>query len=162
MFRSLLSGAGLLPRASAGLAMAAEVPLYRILDGTAGVFYFPEVEGQPDFAFGLTAAWLGACASPRLSARVALSLCGKVFLGAIHAVVEVLEPVSPGDHFWAAGGLSVGLRARIVGLLALEFGAEIDLPVIREAFVVGGESNPAFREGVVGGIGFLGLGVTIP
>ncbi len=160
MFRSLLA-LGLLPRASAGLAMAAEVPLYRILDGTAGVLYFPEVQGQPDFAFGLTAAWLGACASPRLSASVALSLCGKVFLGALHAVVEVLEPIQPGDRLWASGGLSAALRARVVGPLALEVGAELDLPVTREAFVVGGESSAVFQEGVVAGVGFLGLGVTI-
>jgi hypothetical protein len=160
MFRSLLA-AVVLPRASAGVALAAEVPLYRILDGTAGVLYFPEVEGRPDFAFGLTAAWLGACASPRLSTNVALSLCGKVVLGAIHAVVEVLEPVQPGDRFWASGGLSAGLRARIAGPLALEIGAELDLPVTREAFVVGGESSPAFQEGAVAGVGFLGLGVTI-
>jgi hypothetical protein len=159
MLRSLLA-AGLLPRASVGLAMAAEVPLYRILDGTAGVLYFPEVESRPDFAFGLTAAWLGACASPRLSASVALSLCGKVSLGAIHAVVEGLDPIQPGDRFWASGGVSAGLRARLVGPLALEAGAELDLPMTREAFVVGGESSPVFQEGV-GGMGFLGLGVTI-
>jgi len=141
--------------------VATEVPLYRVLDGTAGVLYFPEVAAGTDFAFGLTAAWLGACASPALSARVALSLCGKISLGAIHAVVEVLDPVSPGDRFWAAGALSAGLRVRVLGPLAFEAGVELDLPVTRPEFVVGGETPPAFQEQVAAGIGFLGLGATI-
>jgi hypothetical protein len=155
--------AGVLPATSFGFAWSAEAPADRVFVGTAGVLYLPEVRTPArDFAFGLTTAWLGACAQGWGARPVSLAVCGKVLLGAIHAVVYALEPTQPGDRLWAGASLAGQARFRIVGPLVAELGAEMVVPLTRPRFRVSGESAPVFQEAPVGVAGFAGIGVSIP
>jgi hypothetical protein len=83
-------------------------------------------------------------------------------LGAIHAVVYVLEPTTPGQQLW--GGLEVtpGIRVRLAGPVVAEAGAELVVPVTRQQFTVGGRPGVAFQETPVAGVAFLGFGLSIP
>jgi hypothetical protein len=163
--RGLVAG-GLLPGASPGMSLAVDLPVYRALHGSTGVLFLPEAtESTERFAFGLTAAWLGPCLEPVRGGRGALSACAKLSLGAIHSVVlsTILVPTEPGDRFWASGSLSLEGRLRLVGPLVAEAGAELFVPIPRQAFSIHGqEANPVFQETAAAGAGFVGLGVTIP
>jgi hypothetical protein len=155
--------AGLLPSASPGFAWSAETPAGRVVLGTAGVLYLPETRtAEGDFAFGLTLAWLGACAQAWGERAVSLAVCGKVLLGAIHAVVYKLEPTEPGDRIWSGASLAGQARFRIVGPLVVELGAEMVVPFTRSRFMVSGGDAPVFQESAVGAVGFAGLGLSIP
>ena len=154
---------GLLPTASLGVALSGEISASRWVRGTAGALVLPEVRtAARDFAFGLSAAWLGACAQPWEGRGWAIAACGKVYLGAIHAVVYALEPTDPGDRIWSGAALNVEARARLIGPLALEAGFEFVVPLTRQTFQVEGRPAAIFQEPAVAGLAFLGLGVTIP
>ncbi|MGA3119651.1 MAG: hypothetical protein ABSF69_02680 [Polyangiaceae bacterium] len=160
-----LVAAGVLPAAAAGAAFSAEGPSGRPVEGSAGVVYWPEVRtSSREFAFGLTAGWLGACARPWQAFRATVSLCGKVYVGAIHSVVYALEPTEPGDRIWTGAALSLAARLRLVGPLVAELGGEMLVPVTRQRFKVQGPSGSAlvFQEWAAAGLGFVGVGVSIP
>jgi hypothetical protein len=162
--RGLVAG-GLLPGASPGMGLAVDLPVYRALHGTAGMFLLPETQDSTArFAFGLTAGWLGPCVEPVRGWRGALSACAKLELGAIHSVVlsKLLVPTEPGDRFWAGGSASLEGRLRLVGPLVAEAGAELFLPIPRQQFSILGQANAVFTESAPAGAGFVGLGVTIP
>jgi hypothetical protein len=155
--------AGLLPSTSAGTSVAADVPLLGALHATVGALFFPEVRTPDrDFSFGLTAAWLGVCAELWRAKSVAVSACGSALLGAIHAVVYVLEPTNPGDEPWAGAALTPKVLVRLAGPLAAELGGDLVFPFTREPFTVRGLPGSVFQESVVGGAGFVGLGLSIP
>ena len=161
----VLVASGLLPGAAAGFAVAAEVPLTRWIDVTTGAFFLPEERtSNSEFGFGLTAAWLGACAVPwrARAPRVTLSLCGDLGLGAIHSVVYAFLPTNPGDRVWAGATASGQLRVRIAGPVALEAGAALVVPLIRQPFVVQGEGTAVFQESSAAAVGFGGVGLSIP
>jgi hypothetical protein len=141
--------------------LSAEGPTGLTFHGSAGLLFLPEVRAA-DFAFGLTAGWLGVCARPWAQGRVATAICGKVLLGAIHAVVYAVEPDRPGDRIWSSASLSLGLRLRIVGPLVAELGAEALVPFTPYRFLVAGPNTLIFQEAPVAGFGFAGLGVSIP
>jgi hypothetical protein len=159
---------GLLPAASVGVALAADVPVVRAVRATAGLFYLPEVRTQArDFGFGLTAGWLGACVEPwhgpwRGEPLVALSFCGGFLVGAIHSVVYALVPTEPGDRMWSGASLSAQARIRLIGPLVAELGAELVAPLIRHQFIVQGQQGSVFQEQSVAGLGFAGIGASIP
>jgi len=160
--RALLA-AGILPGAAVGAALSAEGPDELPFQGSAGILYFPEVRtATGDFAFGLTAGWLGACARPWATGRVSLAICGSLLLGAIHAVVYTLEPYHPGDQVWIGASLSLGMRFRLVGPIVAELGAEGLVPFQAWQFLISGPNKTAFQEASVAGFGFAGLGVSIP
>ena len=159
----VLVAAGILPGAAAGAALSADGPAGSRFQGTGGLLYFPEARNAAgDFAFGLTAGWLGVCAEPWAAGRIAVAICGKILLGAIHAVVCVLAPDQPGDRAWSGASLSVGARFRIVGPLIAELGAEALVPLASWQFKVLDSSRPVFQQAPVAGLGFAGLGVSIP
>jgi hypothetical protein len=158
-----LVAAGVLPAAAAGAAFSAEGPTGRPVEGSAGVVYWPEVRtSSRDFAFGLTAGWLGACARPRQASRASVSLCAKAYVGAIHSVVYALEPTEPGDRIWTGAAVSLAARLRLVGPVVAELGGEMLVPITRQRFKVQGESALVFQEWAVTGFGFVGVGVSIP
>jgi hypothetical protein len=127
------------------------------------MLFLPEVRTSDGrFGFGLTTAWLGACLAPWRGARGGASLCGSLFLGAIHAVVYTLEPTRPGDQLWIGAALTPAAQLRLVGPLVAEIGTDIVLPFTRQVFTVGGEPNQVFQQSKVAGVGFLGLGLSIP
>ena len=133
------------------------------LHATVGILFLPEVRPTgSDFSWGLTTAWAGACADVWSGRWGAASLCATAMLGAIHAVVYVLEPSVPGQQLWAGVGLTPRIRVRLVGPVVWEAGGELIVPVTRQQFTVGGQSGVAFQEGAVAGAGFMGLGWSIP
>jgi hypothetical protein len=160
-----LVAAGVLPGAAPGAAMSAEGPVERTFQATAGMLYLPEVRtASRDFAFGLTAGWLGVCAKPWAEGRVAIALCGKFLLGAIHSVVYTLEPTGPGDRLWTGASLSLGARFRIAGPVVAELGGEglVPFPFTRYQFQVTGHDGSVFHEQSVAWFAFAGVGVSIP
>ena len=155
---------GLLPATSPGLALSADVPAYRWLHASAGVLYLPEqrTPATPDVAFGMTAAWLGACARPWDSSRASLSLCAAAMAGGIHSVVYALEPDSPGERPWAGASLDATLRVRLVGPLEAELGADLVFPITRYPFAVSPQFPNLFQQSLPAGVLFLGVGMSFP
>jgi hypothetical protein len=130
---------------------------------TVGALFLPEVRtAGADLAFGLTAAWAGACADGWSGRWGAASLCATAMLGAIHAVVFVLEPTTPGEQLWAGVAATPRIRVRLAGPVVFEAGGDLVVPVTRQQFTVGGRPGVAFQEPPVAGAGFLGLGWSIP
>jgi hypothetical protein len=163
--RALFSG-GLLPGVTPGVSLAVDLPVYRALHATSGVFFLPEEStSSGQFAFGLTAAWIGPCLLPLRRPRASLAACAKLDLGAIHSVVKKLIPLEPGDRLWAGGSLSVEGRLRVLGPLVAEAGGELVLPIPEQQFSIQsqqGSSSSLYSESPVAGVGFLALGVSIP
>ena len=159
--RAVLAG-GLLPTTAGGVAVA-HLPVYRALHVSAGALFLPEVRTSTgNFGFGITAPWLGACAAPWRGSRFAVSFCEDLLLGAIHAVDYALVPTTPGDRFWGGAATEVDLRARLIGPLALEIGGQLLFPLTRQEFTVEGQTGTVFQEWVATGIGFVGVGASIP
>jgi hypothetical protein len=143
--------------------MSTEGSVGGVAAGTMGMLYLPEVRtGDQGFAFGLTAAWLGGCAEPWRTSVGSLAICGKALLGAIHSVVYTRPTESPGDRVWGAVSLSMSLRLRLWGPLFGELGAEALVPFWRYQFLISPELQTTFQETWVGGLGFVGLGLSIP
>ncbi len=160
--RAVLAG-GLLPTTAGGVAIAVDLPAYRALHITTGAMFLPEVRTSTgDFGFGITAPWIGACAVPWRGSRLGVSFCEDILLGAIHAVDYALVPTTPGDRFWGGTATEVDLRARLIGPLALEIGGQLLFPLTRQEFTVQGQTGTVFQEWVATGIGFIGVGASIP
>jgi hypothetical protein len=162
--RGALAG-GLLPAPSPGVALAADIPIYEAFRGSAGMIFLPEVHTtKGPYSFGLTAAWLGACAAWQ-SGRLGVLGCGKVLVGAIHSVVYAsaqLEPTAPGDQPWVGAALSPAVHFRLIGPLLAEIGGDLVLPITRQKFTVGGQPGDVYNESPFAGVGFVGLGMSIP
>jgi hypothetical protein len=150
----LLGGAGvrLLPRLAPGMGLGGEVQVARRVSVRAGGVILPEVRTPtPDdnFAFGLTAGWLGACLDALQRELVALGACAGGMGGIMHVVVYFPDATHPGERaFWAATAglrLAVHLPARI----EIEMGADGVAPLDRRAFTVLGRppgSDVAFTQ----------------
>jgi hypothetical protein len=161
---------GLLPATGGGVALATELPLYRWLRGAAGVLYLPE---QPalggSFRFGMTAAWLGACARPLDASGLSLSLCAEGMAGGIHSVVLTDQPVEAGEQAWVGASLDAVLRLRLIGPLEGEVGADLVVPMTRSLFCLAGpgkcsqgQGNQVFQQGAGTAAAFAGLGMSFP
>jgi hypothetical protein len=153
---------GLLPATAPGFALSADVPAYRWIHASAGVLYLPEQRtSDGGVAFGMTAAWLGACAQP-WDSRTTLSLCANALAGGIHSVVFALEPVQPGEQAWGGASLDAVFRARLVGPLEAELGADLVIPLTRYQFAVEPQSPDLFQQPVAAGVVFVGVGMSFP
>src|SRR5207302_586377 len=113
-------GVGLLPRAAAGLGLAGEVLLTPWLAARAGAVLFPEVRTpapDPNFAFGLTLGWVGACFDAVRRESLSVGACAALSAGLTHAVVYYPDATAPGQRMvWAGSGglrLAVRLAARV-------------------------------------------------
>jgi hypothetical protein len=108
-------GLGLLPRFAPGVGLAGEVRLAPRLALRVGGVFLPEVrtpEPDSNFAFGLSAGWLGACFDGVQREAFALGACLAGMGGVLHAVVYYPEATRPGQRplFAATGGLRLALR----------------------------------------------------
>jgi hypothetical protein len=160
--RAVLAG-GLLPTTAGGFALAVDIPAYRALHVATGMLLLPEVRTSTgDFGFGITAPWIGACAVPWRRSPVTVAICEDLLLGAIHAVDYALVPTTPGDRFWGGAATEAALRARLIGPLAVEVGGQILFPLTRQQFTVEGQTDAVFQEWVATGVGFVGVGASIP
>jgi hypothetical protein len=163
----LLGGAAvsLLPRAAPGLGLAGEVQIVPRLSARIGGMVLPEVRTPaPDenFAFGLTAGWLGACFDAVAREAVALGACAGGMGGVLHAVVYFPDATHPGQRaFWAA---TAGLRlaVRLSARVELQLVADGVAPLNRRQFTVDGRSagtDVVFAQPAVAALLWGGLGV---
>jgi hypothetical protein len=158
-----VAGLGLLPRAAAGVAVAAHVELTPAWALTAEALWLPEVAAADDrFAFGLSAFALGACATVARTSAADLAACGAIWGGALHAVVRDLVPSGPGDRAWAAASATPRLRLRLASRVHLELGGQLIVPLVRRPFTVTGWDTPVFQQTPVAFLPFAGLGANFP
>ncbi len=156
-------GLGLLPRAAAGVSVAAHVELTPGWALTAEALWLPEVAASDDrFAFGLSALSLGACATVARTSAADLAACGSIWGGALHAVVRGLVPSEPGDRAWAAASATPRLRLRLASRVHLELGGQLLVPLVRRPFTVTGWDAPVFQQTPVAFLPFAGLGANFP
>lgn len=71
-------------------------------------------------------------------------------IGAVHAVVYTLEPLTPGAQPWGAASASVRLRWRFADPVGLELEAGALVPFVRTRFAVEGGGPSYFEEPVAG------------
>jgi hypothetical protein len=157
------AGWGLLPRAAAGLSLAAHMAITERWALTAEALWMPEVSAADDrFAFGLSAFALGACAGVARSSLADLSACGALWGGALHAVVRGLPALEPGDSAWAAASATPRLRLHLGARLHLDLGAQLLVPLVRRPFQVAGWASPVFQQSPAAFLPFAGLGANFP
>ena len=152
-----------------GVDLATEVPVREALSVTVGARYFPE-ERTADgaFAFGLSAASLGACVEPPTGTRFALppplsaAFCGSVAAGAIHSVVWKLTPLTPGDEPWVGASLAARIRVHLIAPLSLYAAGELVIPLTRDVFAIRSASGGVFQQSPLAPVASLGLSVSIP
>ena len=156
---------GLLPGAAPGAEVTTSWALAARLRAEIGVLVLPEERTGHDaevFAFGLSAARLGACVAPWSGARVELGLCAAAAVGVLHAVVFSPVPTNPGERLWEAATAGPQLRVSPVGPLVFGLSTEIVVPFVRQRFEVQGQAAPAFQQAPVGAILSASVGLTIP
>lgn len=164
---SLTAGAvvvsGLLPSVAFGARTAADLsflPRWRAV--LSGMILPARETSSGQFAFGLAAAGLGACADVVRAGVVHLAPCVEIAAGEIQSEVYAFHATPPGARFWA--GASAFARARWTGLapLVVDAGAGVFVPVTRPRFVVEGHDERAFQEDVVAPAADLAVGLTFP
>jgi hypothetical protein len=157
------AGIGLLPRVGVALALAGHVGVARSVQLVAEALWMPEVHTtDKGFSFGLAAGALGACLTLVQVRRVDFAACASLWAGALHSVVYVLAPVSPGERPWGAAEASPLLRVRLADHLHLELGVHVLVPLVRSEFTVTGFKDPVFQESVVTAAPFGGIGAHFP
>jgi hypothetical protein len=164
-----IAGFGLLPAPAVGFALTAQGRLTGPLTWSAGAIWFPEVGTPPpapgdisQYAFGITAGWLAACADGIRAERTLVGVCAGLLAGAIHAVVYNLEPVTPGDRPWFAISLGPRARFRLFGPIAAELGLDAIVPLIRYRFATrtaSPDGETVFQQSVVGLSAWLAVGL---
>jgi len=157
-----LWSAGLLPRRSAGVELG--VTFHGDLLGAHfGGFFYPEQRlrsGTAELGFGLTAAFASACLWARREQPAVWSCLGAQ-AGALHTVVYSPAPEGPGDRFWSAGSLELGIRQQVLGRLFVEAGALAVFPFTRHRFIIDEPSTPVYEQGAAAIEGFGGIGLRI-
>jgi hypothetical protein len=124
--------------------------------------YLPEERSSSalgEFSFGLSALELGAC-RVALDPRWRLFACAAFGVGAVHAVVQDLAPLQPGDRLWTALRAEVGAAVHLVGPVWFDARLYDLIALQRWKFRVQTESGgqPAFTQaalmpGVALGVG---------
>jgi len=152
---------GLLPRPAIGAALAVDPDRLRTFHPTFGAVILPSTRIAPDeqVGFAFSALWLGGCARLAGDERVVVSACASAWLGVMHAVVYSLEPVAPGDRFWA--GLSGTGRASVhlVGPLFGDLGFDLVFPLTRHRFLAENRQDDLFQQPFVTLVGWVGAAV---
>jgi hypothetical protein len=159
------TGLGLLPSAAPGVGLGGEVQLGAGFVARLGGFVLPEVRTPaPDenFAFGLTAGWLGACYDGIRRDSIALGACAGGVGGVMHAVVYFPDATHPGQRaFWAVTGglrLAIHLPARV----EIQLVSDGVLPLNRRQFTVVGRpagADVVFAQPATAALLWGGLGV---
>lgn len=151
---------GLVP-AGPGASVRGTIDLGERLGASVGALWLSEQRNdQGEAGFGLTALTLGLCGRAGERASWQIRGCGGWMGGAVHAVVYQKIPTHPGERWWTAGWAGVALERRVVGPLVVEVGGELVVPLTRYRFVVSGQPEPAFQQASLGGMLFLGVGLS--
>lgn len=156
----------LVPGVSTGVALAFTArPGERFGLAVSGAYTAPRTarDGGGEYDIGLTRAGLALTFDAARSRQVRLALSGGISVGAFH--VGVLEPtpvLDPGDFPFLALELGALLQVSITKGFFIELGGLGQLNALRQEFLVSGETEPVWKQSVLSGAGFLGLGVAFP
>ena len=153
-----LVASGLLPATAPGFGVAGAMGK-RVVQGTLGMSFFPEVLYDPRFSFGLTTLDAGFCGNAVNSRSVIAGACGELHIGAMHSVVGQLRPVHPGDQRYASASLGPKFGWRAWAPFYIEGGLSAWGTFLRPQFQLLGDS-PFFRSQLVSAVGYLGVGWT--
>jgi hypothetical protein len=156
---------GVVPDVAPGVALRTELALSRGWRLAVGVTTLPtsRVDAPASrFAFGWTAASLGACVSPTSNNILRFDVCASARLGALHVSVDGVAAQHTGDRLWASAHLEPRLRARVVGPVVVTAEANVGVPFTRESFGVAGTSAAVFEVSPVTLAASLGAGVELP
>ena len=112
---------GVLPGFAPGAELSSQLRLDRAgrYALRLSALFLPEVQASSalgEFSFGLSALEVGAC-RVAWDPRWRLFACAAFGVGAVHAVVQDLAPLQPGDRLWLALRAEVGAAVRVVGPL---------------------------------------------
>ena len=95
--------------------------------------------------------------------KVRLVLAAGPSVGALHVAVREPAPItSPGDYLFAGIELGARLQVDVTKGVFVELGGASLLPLARQEFLVIGQSEPVWRQPVLSGLGFLGVGALFP
>jgi hypothetical protein len=112
---------------------------------------------------GLTRASVLLTFDAARSEKVRLVLAAGPSLGALHVAVRRPAPViEPGDFWFAAAQLGAGLQISVNKDFFVELGGAGFVPFTRQSFLVQDQTDPVFRQPLLFGLGFLGVGATFP
>jgi hypothetical protein len=161
-----VGGWGALPGPAFGAALAGTFDLgaHAAVGLTGG--FFPEQRAAPPndgFAFGLSYVEAIACIVPLgASARLRWELGAGLSAGLLHAVVDGVTPVNPGERWTFAATQLTRVAIPILRAGVLEAGVELAEPFPRRAFFVEGRPpgmDTVFTQPAVGVTGFVGAGM---
>jgi hypothetical protein len=97
------------------------------------------------------------------SEQMRLVLAAGPSVGALHIAVREPAPVtSPGDYWFAGFELGARFQVPVSKAVFFELGGAALLPLARQEFLVIGQSEPVWRQPVLSGLGFLGVGALFP
>ncbi len=158
-----MTAVGLLPSTSAGVGANVRARVAGRTWISARGTFLPEARMSND-AFGMTlgAGALGACVEPTSSHDVAAALCAHASLGSL-AVSSASVPMQYGGaKLFAAGTLSLGARARLVGPVTVNGDLAAYVPFAHPTFLTATCPASGFQQPFLAlALGF-GIGVSIP
>jgi hypothetical protein len=97
------------------------------------------------------------------SENVRLVLAAGPSLGALHVAVRQPAPVTaPGDFWFASLELAARLQVAVTTRFFVEVGGAGLLPFVRQEFWVVGQTEPVWRQPLLSGLGFFGVGALFP
>jgi len=77
--------------------------------------------------------------------------------------VRAPAPVTdPGDYWFLGAELAADLQITVTDGVFVELGGAGFVPLRRQEFLVRGQTDPVWRQPLVSGLGFVGLGAMFP
>lgn len=160
---SAISTVGLLPRAATGGAASARVRVTEMVWLSARGLFLPEARMSNDtFGMTLAAGGLGACLEPFGSRSVTAVGCAHVIGGSLAVVGAGVPMRDSGSKAFGAALVSAGVRARVIGPLAVEGAVEAAVPFAHPTFVTDVCPATGFQQPFAALAVLLGAGVSIP
>lgn len=155
---------GVVPEASPGAALRAEVSLSRPWRARIEGRWLSEASTGPDagWRIGVTSAHAGLCVAPALGRSLSLDVCAGLGVGAMRVSVDGAASMHTGDHPWAVVEAGPRLRWRPWSWIELDVDASAGAALVRRAFGVVGEAAPRFDPGVLSVNLGLGVAVALP
>lgn len=84
-------------------------------------------------------------------------------VGAFHVAVRAPAPVTDSGDFWfLSAELAADLQVAVTDGFFFELGGSGVLPLRRQEFLIRGQSDPVWRQPLVSGTGFVGVGALFP
>ncbi len=156
--------AGLLPSPSPGLQLEFRAqPRGGWGFALGGAYAAPQIStrGIGSVEVGLTRASVLATWEAARSDRFRLLLAAGPTVGAFHVAVRSPAPVTaPGDYWFGAAQLALGLQLLMTKALFAEAGASGFVPFRRQQFLVRGQAEPVWSQSWVSSAFFFGVGAT--